>query len=349
MMSTGRISRRGASKGRLVRRFALAFIAALLAGEVTVAAPVIVRAAPVPSATRPSVPAGEAREVPALVSDPAPVAKPGCVPVGVVPKGFDAKGSVELSDQRGVYDTVYANADGSHTVTKASTPVHFKTADGWEAIDSTLVQTADGFWVNRANSWTIAFPADLSGVIGFGDERGSFGWTAVGAAPVKAVVEADGATIRYPDAWPNADLVYVVTSAGVEEKVVVKNASAASSYRFAMIDAVIVAGKDGGLVAKAGALEVALGEPMAMDSADVPVAPGAAVDLQVSAGERGSVVELSVSGGWLRSQQASAFPITIDPTLVPAMLTSLSYPKPGQGYPTVAGLATGNPASKDCP
>ena len=180
-----------------LRLWSLVFIGSLLAADVAVVAPRVAVATPVVIGTRPDIAGGEERPVPGLPSGQSLVATPGAVPTAVVPKGFDVDKSVELTAGRDVFQTLFANPDGSETLMIAAAPVHFKAQAVWERIDPTLVRSENGSWSNRANSWTVSFPSDLSGAVGFSDAQGSFGWRPVGAAQVAGRVEEDGVSIRY--------------------------------------------------------------------------------------------------------------------------------------------------------
>lgn len=293
---------------------------------------------------RPPTTAGEDRAVPPLDAGVSPVPMPGPVPVAEVPKGFDAALSQEITSRRDQFDTVFQNPDGSQTLMVSADPVHFQVGDGWERIDSTLTAGPDGSVTNRANSWKVTFPATLDGTIGFEDARGRFGWRAVDAAGVAGVVEPDGVSIRYADAWPDADLIYRVTASGVEELVEVKSPRAAAAYRFEVFDADVVALADGTLKLSAGKLDVAIGRPMAFDPQGHGVDGVAKTAMVLDRAQADEVLTVSVDANWLAAQSDRMFPLLIDPTFTATLTAATSWPKPGQGFTSVSGLATGNPA-----
>ncbi len=301
------------------------------------------------SGERPAIAGGVAQAVPSLDPGVSKVPTPGAVPVAEVPKGFDPARSTELVDRRDQFDTVYENPDGSQTLLVGSEPVHYVTSGGWEPIDSTLVVAADGSVTNRANAWTVTFPATLAGSIDFQDPRGRFGWRAVDAAPVKGQIEPDGTSVRYADAWQDADLLYRVTPSGIEELVELKSPRAAASYRFEVFGADVVASVDGSFQLSAGKLDVAIGRPMAFDALDHSVDSVAKTAMALERSAPAEVLTVSIDGTWLAAQGTDKFPLVIDPTFSPALSTSTSWPKPGQGFTSVSGLATGNPAAAGKP
>lgn len=294
------------------------------------------------NAQRPDVAAGTQRVVEPLPAGVSLAPAPGAIPVAEIPKGFEPTSSKEVIDRRDRFDTVYQNADGSQTLEISSQPVHYQVADGWEDIDSSLVATADGF-VNRANEWKITFPASLGEGISFDDPDGHFGWRAVNAADVKGVVGDDGVSIRYADAWLDADLVYRVNPGGIEELVELKSSRAAASYQFSLIGADAVTAKDGSVELVSGKLHLALDEPVALDADGRFVDATAALSLSAVDLAANSALTIGVDEKWLASQPVDQFPITIDPSFTVTPNTQTMYPKPGQGYTAISGLATGNP------
>ena len=293
---------------------------------------------------RPEVLSGSPSEVPGLDAGVAPVATPGSVPPAVKGSGFDPQRSVEVVDGRDVFETVFANPDGSETLVVAAEPVHFLDGERWERIDSSLVASKDGVISNRANSWTVSFPATLDGAIRFGDSAGSFGWTAVDAAPVRGVIEPDGVSVRYADAWLDADLVYRVSALGVEELVEVKSTKATGRYQFEVLDATVESSESGELRIVADGLVVSVGQPVAFDAKGFGVDGEANTALELDRSQSEAVLTLSVDPQWLTAQPDDAFPIVIDPTITPPLVVDTSWPKPGQGYSSTTGLRVGNPA-----
>jgi RHS repeat-associated protein len=288
------------------------------------------------------VAAGETADVPALASGDAPTPVPGAVPGAERGKGFDPSSSVEVVSGRDRFDTLFANADGTRTVVQSSVPVHFESPEGWVQIDSRLVESKGGGWVNSANSWHIRFPGSLGGAITFSDGRGEFSWVAVGASDVAGLLEADGLSVRYADAWSGADLVYRVTNAGVEELVELRDSKASPSYSFALVGASVLQDESGGLNVVAGELSVAIGRPEVFNSAGHGVDAAAALSASVVGDD--TVLTLGVDAKWLQGQPFSAFPIVIDPTITPTLTGMVSFAKPGQGYSYTGDFRIGNPA-----
>jgi RHS repeat-associated protein len=321
-------------------------LGSLLSGEVAVLgdAPQLVSAAPV--GVRPATPGGKSREVPGLDAGTGRAAEPSVVPRAVVPAGFVKGRSVEAVERRDVYDTVYVNPDGSETLVIAAEPVHFKLGDRWEVIDSRLVEGADGSWSNRANAWSMVLPADSSGVFRFSTDDGALGWRASLVSKVAGVLEPDGLSVRYANAWPGADLVYRVSSAGVEEFIELRGVASRASYAFDVVEGAVERSADGVLRARSGGMSVDLGAPVTFDGRGREVTPVSRTVFGLRQGAEGQQLVLSVDEMWLKSLSSADFPVVIDPTITPLLVNAWAYAKPGQGVQNQAGVtAIGNPGS----
>jgi hypothetical protein len=135
-------------------------------------------------------------------------------------------------DARTAFGTDYLNPDGSHSLDLADQPVNYQGSNGtWAPIDNTLVADGAGGFTNAANSWRVHFGPAGQGLT-VATSAGVLRMAGQGAGRTSPIVS--GSTITYPNAWPNADLVYSVTGGQVTEAIVLHTAAAQTSYPFSI-------------------------------------------------------------------------------------------------------------------
>jgi YD repeat-containing protein len=148
---------------------------------------------------------------------------------------------VELAGLRTEKSRTLQNSDGSFTDEVYTEPVNYKDHSGaWQPIDSRLVSSnAPGFaYENAANAFAVRFARAASGVFSEFESRGgrvSLSLLGVdqGVATAASAVTADAkGEVVYPDVEAGANLAYRLTAVGVKESIVLKDASAPSSYSF---------------------------------------------------------------------------------------------------------------------
>ncbi len=252
---------------------------------------------------------------------------------------FDALRSVVVG--RTAQSTSYLNPDGTRTAVLSGEPVNYRTSDGsFQPINDQLVSDSvvAGGLTNTANAWRVHFGATHQGV-SLVTAKGALGMAPQGAASVQPVRGGDGSQVTYPNAWPNADLRYDVTATGVKESVLLKSATAGSSFSFDVWSgsqqqvlthvganhAPALRRDSNGAVTPVGAMsDTTFGVPMVLRADGEPM-ERAHAKLTSSAGK----LVLSVDPAWLAAQPASAFPINLDPTIFVAPDKSYSYKSDG--------------------
>ena len=290
----------------------------------------------------------------------------------------------EDTDARSKYAAVYANADGTRTVSLSSNPVHFQDeAKDWKLIDSTVIADPDnaGGFRSKANSWVARFAADgLHATIA--DEV--LVMTPKNGAASTPSLDAKGRVV-YADVWPGVDVRYTVTSSGVEQDFVVRQLGASPTFSFDVTGVKLSPDDGPGAALHTANDSVVVGDPVvqdksgkpvdaanpsvtaddssepAVDPAAVPAADPAAenradVPVENSAGAPaaegqvapaptdGQQVDVVVDPVWWDSLQASDLPITVDPTYD-------FYPDPDMiaayqsGGASAGDLQIGNPSS----
>ncbi|MGH9072481.1 MAG: hypothetical protein ACRDX8_15345, partial [Acidimicrobiales bacterium] len=208
--------------------------------------------------------------------------------------------------------------------------------------------------------------------VSFDDGAGAVvGFRPLGATMVEPVVGSVPDQVVYANVWPNVDLVYTVTGAGVRENIVLKAPGAPGSFRFALRSAsgaLALGAVRGSLVSSVlgdGALPADVGVGVSAtvlarraDGSMVPAGPGAKTVVfdppLVLTGTRGTpaveahpslaqavpgTVSVGVDPGWLAAQPASAYPIDLDPS-IGGNLPSSIYNYKADGYSCACGIGT---------
>ncbi len=279
--------------------------------------------------------AGEPVLVDDLPAGEAPTIPSGAPVDGIAPQGFDPESSVELTERRDAFITVYANTDGSETVVASGSPVHFQNDKGeWLAIDNTLITSDTGVVRNTANSWQITFGPLASVGVTITDRRGSLSWVGDQASDVKPVVEPDGVSVRYVDAWPGVDVVYLVSGSSVEEQVVLKSATATPEVRFVLPKVDIERTDAGAVTLVSGELKLPVGPVFTFDATGEKIDGEAKVEagFEADAELDRSVLTVGVDAEWLKAQPSDRFPIVIDPSVSPSISLLKNWPTPNSVY-----------------
>ncbi|MCZ9348725.1 hypothetical protein NGM36_02695 [Streptomyces mutabilis] len=179
----------------------------------------------------------------AKVPDPAP-AVPTEAPATPEVRGFDAKRSKEVASARKEQERTYLNPDGTYTTRFYNEAVNFRIGKGhWQPIDTTLkphdtagpsTMSAGGEgWETAATEAPIEFAgtADADRVVRIRVGDGMS--VAYGVSDARAVAgRAEGSTVTYPDARTGSDLEFIAGGDSVKETLVLKDASAPTTWRF---------------------------------------------------------------------------------------------------------------------
>lgn len=241
----------------------------------------------------------------------------------------------------------YENADGTRTRRQYATPQFYRSANGWDRIDNTLVRDdlpagfvtprrsgvlglapiplagpAGATYSVKANAWKARFASSTApqGILELAQGGDRVGFVPLDAAPVEPVVTVDATgrqIVRYDAVWPGVSLVYTVTGEAVKESVVLASASAVSSVAFRVIGAQLQADTSGRPDAPAFAVRGALDNEFAISPLNLIlnrfglVTDGAPVSQTYQDG----VLRVAIDDGYLRRLPAAAFPVSIDPSV----------------------------------
>ncbi|MEV0806666.1 DNRLRE domain-containing protein [Micromonospora sp. NPDC050200] len=232
---------------------------------------------------------------------------------------------------------VFALPDGQFRADIATGLQRFRRGGDWIPVDLTLKAAADG------SVAPVAHPNDLriSGqagtgqhelaAVGVGAYRVAMGWSGALPAPVLA-----GNRATYVDARPGVDLVVEATRAGFEQFLVVKTREAAAQVETVTFpfSGPGVAGskrdRDGSIAItdRAGKETAHIPAPLMWDAKTNKITGAPAVEkpVRTELAKRGDAVELTLvpDRAWLRDP-ATAYPVTIDPTVNPLGTTFDTY------------------------
>jgi hypothetical protein len=345
---SNRLIRRALFRARWSLVVVVVTSAAMVAGGIaSVPARAAVSVTGAPVGLKPIPPLGSALTPPSRVGlvAPADAGLSGRVVQGLVPGQ-----SIEDPSQRTERGTVFVNPDHTHTAVLSTSPVHFRdpgAGGAWSVIDTSVVADPGlpGWLRSKANAWTVSFGPLPAGIV-VRTATAVQRFAPVGAGIVLPVAGPGADQVTYPNAWPNADLMYQVQTWGVEENIVLKGRPDRTSFFFTTGGAAYdpSAGPAGGLGLKAGpAGSAVLAAPMVHGADGVPIEE-AAPKLLPLAVAGAPAVQISVSPGWLASQPDSAFPITIDPTVMFGSGNMTAYKSDGYSC-TSCGAKIGNSVS----
>lgn len=224
----------------------------------------------------------------------------------------------EIVSQRTATSSTWRNPDGSITVDRYLAPRYYKSGGRWQPIDTTLTRdsTDSSVWRSGANAWQVSFgPAGASGGSEvFATAGTTVGFNADGSAGGVAPV-VSGSTATYKGLWPDTTLTDTVASSEVDEQLILGSAAAPASFAFTVSGAEVRANAHQGLDVVAGGKTLGvIPAPLVTtaDDHDVTKASGAVLT------GSGTQIDVAVSGSWLGSLPASAFPVVIDPTFQPS-------------------------------
>ncbi|GAB3171538.1 FG-GAP repeat protein [Micromonospora palomenae] len=224
---------------------------------------------------------------------------------------------------------VFALPDGQFRADIATGMQRFRRGGDWVPVDLTLKAAADGSVapVAHPNDLRISGPAGPGqhelAAVGTGADRVAMGWSGALSAPVLT-----GNRATYVDARPGVDLVVEATRTGFEQFLVLKTRDAAAQVETVAFPftgpgvAGANRGRDGSIAItdRSGKQTAHIPAPLMWDARKNAItgAPAAEKPVRTELTKRGDAVELTLAPdrAWLRDP-ATAYPVTIDPTVNP--------------------------------
>ncbi|OLE21203.1 MAG: hypothetical protein AUG49_22635 [Catenulispora sp. 13_1_20CM_3_70_7] len=265
----------------------------------------------------------------------APVSGPGVFVVGagtphqaaIADHSSLKQGAVEVRGQWTRTTRVYRNPDGTMTTQLFGSAVNYRDAQGsWQVIDSRLVPSADGTAWHNANN---AFGIDLKQLLA-GDyqqivvNNDVYRFALQGATPRKGQ-SLDPASVSYAGIFPGVGLTDSVTGSGLNETLVLSDASSPDRYQFTLTpppgsNLAVVRQPNGswafynnGSLAPIFVLNQAQAWEQAAERGERPLAAGHA-SMSVVRTTRGYLIDVTIDRAWLHDP-SRRFPVFLDPTL----------------------------------
>jgi RHS repeat-associated protein len=222
---------------------------------------------------------------------------------------------------------VYRLADGRSQAEVSSHPVHYRDADGrWQDIDTRVRPNGEaGYpYAVRRNAYSSAF-GDRTDRLSRFDLGGRSVTVGVDGAPRAIAPKISDSSVRYPGAFPGADVAYDVTPTLLKEKIILDRApsgAAAYTFRLSLDGVVATAQPDGSIAFRSADGDTPLfylPKPFMYDSSASPssgTGTGWSGKVTQTLSGTGDSVRLTITADeqWLRSADRR-YPVVIDPTI----------------------------------
>lgn len=147
--------------------------------------------------------------------------------------------------------------------------------------------------------------------------------------------QVDGNTITYPDAWPNADLLFRVLPEGISKEIILRQRPAQSTWTFAVAaEGLELVEEDGGLAwRRDGKVVWRTHRPWAQDANEDFISG------QLTVRREGTTVllDVTIDADWLAG---AAYPVTVDPTTTLGPTSRDTQMRQAQPTSTAGGTAT---------
>jgi hypothetical protein len=224
---------------------------------------------------------------------------------------------VELPQKRTATSDTFELEGGERETRLYESPVNFEDPEGnWKPIDQELEPAPNGGITNGANSFDLHLPEQVGeGAVRVSSEGQWVSYRYLGPATEPAEVEGDSAI--YPGEGTAFELDSLAD--GLKESIIVKDAAAPATYRFALDTSAGVSPEvtaDGSI-----AFHNAAGEPVATmpapsisDSAGTEAAADA-VHYELSPDGVNWTLTVEIDPGWLHAPDRQ-FPVAVDPSVL---------------------------------
>ena len=231
----------------------------------------------------------------------------------------------ELVGARTADSQTYLLASGERLVKLYANPEFYRPAGSstFQRIHTTLKRgsLATNSLTSTGNSWTANLnPSNSSsGMVQVGLASGQVSMSPINSAPV-APTQASGPnqqnSATYSNLWPGVDAKYSINTTGIKEDLVIRGSTADPTFDFSIQGASVTPDPaTGGATLSVAGKNIASIPALTVSSPAGSVA-GANPTLSVLPGANGAIVQVSVNGLWLEQLPATAFPVTIDPSLI---------------------------------
>jgi hypothetical protein len=231
------------------------------------------------------------------------------------PRSFEAPPSRdEVVSLRTESSRTYRAADGRMVARISQAPVNFRDGAGdWQPIDTALRPAGGGRLVTTAAATEVSLPVALDepARVTKGSRWVSFALVDADGAARRTV---SGSTATYAGALDGVDARYDAHPSGVKETLILADASAPSTYRFALDASAGLTPSlrgDGSIVFRDGDGTPQFWVPApTVQDADAPVPTASHVSYRLSEDHR--TLTVAVDPDWLAQ---AAFPVKVDPSI----------------------------------
>jgi RHS repeat-associated protein len=255
--------------------------------------------------------------------------------------------AIELPGKRTATSNTFRLEGGELRTDLFTSPVNFKNSQGdWKPIDTALEAEVNGL-TNAANSFDLHLPAEMgAGAVRVSDAGGWLSYRLLGV--VSDPVEVEGSIASYETGEGSAFSLHSLAD-GLKEEIVLENSLAPRIYRFGLEFSAGLRpslGQDGSIEVtdEQGHRFAVLPAPTVSDATPGFSSSSQPVSYSLEEGSEPGrwTLAVEVDDAWL-SDPARAWPVTIDPTVLPVSSTQDcsigSLPAPG-GWTTCGNLGS---------
>ncbi len=239
----------------------------------------------------------------------------------------------EIVQKRTANSKTYDLGGGKFQVKQSLGRLHYKDANNWTQIDTSLVEDSNAAdssnvlgksiaWVKgktqaldtykmKSNDWQARFAGsnDPVGMVRVQSKGNNIAFSPKGAADVAPVVtNKDGVElVTYKNLWPGVDLVYSTHSDMLKEDIVLKSGNAPTTFSFKVSGANLSKNSEGGF-------DVVGSEERFTPLSVTLQKSGPTSENVITQEFKNGSLDIKLDSKWLSKQSPDQFPVVIDPS-----------------------------------